>query len=74
MGRGPVWEAMMFSSMDQFTKLWDEAYQGGLPVIFNFFNNHTLMIDMNSSIHDIYTHLNFRNIDVSAVSLCQSFF
>ena len=39
MGRGPVWEAMMFSSMDQFTKLWDEAYQGGLPVIFNFFNN-----------------------------------
>lgn len=39
MGRGPVWEAMMFSAMDQFTQLWDEAYSGGLPVIFNFFNN-----------------------------------
>lgn len=38
-GRGPVWEAMMFSAMDQMTKLWEEAYRGGLPVLFNFNNN-----------------------------------
>ncbi len=39
LGRGPVWEAMNFASMDQYNTLWDEAYQGGLPIIFNFFNN-----------------------------------
>lgn len=39
LGRGPVWEAMNFSAMDQFTKLWDNAYKGGLPIIFNFNNN-----------------------------------
>ncbi|MBQ6053589.1 MAG: dehydrogenase [Clostridia bacterium] len=39
MGRGPVWEAMNFAAMDQYTQLWEEAYKGGLPVIFNFFNN-----------------------------------
>jgi len=39
MGRGPVWEAMNFASMDQYTKLWEDAYKGGLPIIFNFFNN-----------------------------------
>ncbi len=39
MGRGPVWEAMNFAAMDQYTQLWEDAYKGGLPVIFNFFNN-----------------------------------
>jgi 2-oxoisovalerate dehydrogenase E1 component len=39
MGCGPVFEALNFSSMDQYTTLWDEAHQGGLPIIFNFFNN-----------------------------------
>ncbi|MGN0989697.1 MAG: thiamine pyrophosphate-dependent dehydrogenase E1 component subunit alpha, partial [Eubacteriales bacterium] len=39
MGRGPVWEAMNFAAMDQYTQLWDEAHKGGLPIIFNFFNN-----------------------------------
>ena len=39
LGRGPVWEAMNFSAMDQFTELWDEAHKGGLPIIFNFNNN-----------------------------------
>ena len=39
MARGPVWEAMNFGSMDQFKQLWDEAHRGGLPIIFNFFNN-----------------------------------
>ena len=39
LGRGPVWEAMNFSAMDQFTELWDEAHNGGLPIIFNFNNN-----------------------------------
>lgn len=39
MGCGPVWEGMVFSSMDQFRLLWDEEYRGGLPIIFNFMNN-----------------------------------
>ncbi len=40
LGCGPVWEALNFAAQDQFTKLWDEAHRGGLPIIFNFFNNH----------------------------------
>lgn len=39
LGCGPVWEAMAFASMDQFNKLWEGAYKGGLPIIFNFNNN-----------------------------------
>ncbi|OQB13260.1 MAG: 2-oxoisovalerate dehydrogenase subunit beta [Firmicutes bacterium ADurb.Bin193] len=39
MGCGPVWEALNMASMDQFTQLWEEGYRGGLPIIFNFFNN-----------------------------------
>ncbi|MFO7637563.1 MAG: thiamine pyrophosphate-dependent enzyme [Clostridia bacterium] len=40
LGCGPVWEGICFSSMDQFRKLWEGEYKGGLPIIFNFFNNH----------------------------------
>ncbi len=39
LGRGPVWEAMNFASMDQYNTLWEDSYKGGLPIIFNFFNN-----------------------------------
>jgi 2-oxoisovalerate dehydrogenase E1 component len=39
MGCGPVWEALTFASMDQFKMLWEGAHKGGLPIIFNFFNN-----------------------------------
>ncbi len=39
MGCGPVWEAMGMAAMDQFKTLWEGDYQGGLPIIFNFFNN-----------------------------------
>lgn len=39
LGCGPVWEAMMMGAMDQFKQLWDEAHRGGLPIIFNFYNN-----------------------------------
>ncbi len=39
LGRGPVWEAMNFASMDQYHTLWEEEFRGGLPIIFNFFNN-----------------------------------
>jgi 2-oxoisovalerate dehydrogenase E1 component len=35
-----VWEALNFSAMDQFTQLWEEGYRGGLPILFNIFNNH----------------------------------
>ena len=39
MGCGPVWEALNFASMSQFTKLWDKSHRGGLPIVFNFMNN-----------------------------------
>ena len=39
-GRGPVFEAMNFAAMDQFNELWEDGYKGGLPIIFNFNNNH----------------------------------
>ncbi len=39
MGRGPVWEAISFATMDQFKKLWTGDMKGGLPLIINFFNN-----------------------------------
>ena len=39
MGCGPVWEAISMATMDQYKKLWDGEYRGGLPLIFNFFNN-----------------------------------
>ena len=39
MGCGPVWEAICLASMDQYKKLWNGDEKGGLPLIFNFFNN-----------------------------------
>ncbi len=36
---GAAWEAINFAAMDQYSKLWDAKYRGGLPVIFNFMNN-----------------------------------
>lgn len=39
LGCGPVWEAMNMAAMGQFEELWEDAYKGGLPIIFNFFNN-----------------------------------
>ena len=39
LGCGPVWEALTFASMDQFKMLWEGAMKGGLPLIFNIFNN-----------------------------------
>ena len=39
MGCGPVWEAMVFSAMDQFRTLWPESAGGNPPILFNFFNN-----------------------------------
>ncbi|MBW8887389.1 MAG: dehydrogenase [Fibrobacteres bacterium] len=38
-GCGPVWEAMMFASMDQYRTLWSPALGGAPPVLFNFMNN-----------------------------------
>lgn len=38
--RGPVYESMNFAGMDQFSQLWEDGYKGGLPIIFNFNNNH----------------------------------
>lgn len=38
-GCGPVWEGMIFASMDQYRKLWDQALGGGLPILFNCMNN-----------------------------------
>ena len=42
-GRGPVLEALNFASMDQITKLWGmegKFEDGGMPILFNVFNNH----------------------------------
>ena len=39
LGCGPVWESLHFSAMDQYTRLWEEGYKGGLPILFNIFNN-----------------------------------
>ncbi len=39
LGCGPVWEALCFATMDQYKKLWEGEYKGGLPIIFNFMNN-----------------------------------
>ncbi len=39
LGCGVVWEALNMSVMDQFKQLWEEGYNKGLPIIFNFFNN-----------------------------------
>ncbi|HOW10062.1 MAG TPA: thiamine pyrophosphate-dependent enzyme [Bacteroidales bacterium] len=39
MGCGPVWEGISFATMDQYTKLWQGDYMGGLPLIFNFMDN-----------------------------------
>jgi 2-oxoisovalerate dehydrogenase E1 component len=45
-GRGPVLEALNMSSMDQIKQLWDKdgvAGDGGLPILFNVFNNFYAM-------------------------------
>jgi 2-oxoisovalerate dehydrogenase E1 component len=39
MGCGPVWEAMCMATMDQYKKLWEEEYRGGLPLIISFSDN-----------------------------------
>ena len=39
LGCGPVMESLNFASMDQFTQLWEDGQKGGLPIIFNIFNN-----------------------------------
>ncbi len=36
-GCGVVYESMNFASMDQYRTLWEK--KGGLPILFNFFNN-----------------------------------
>ena len=36
-GCGVVYESMNFASMDQLRQLWEK--KGGLPILFNFFNN-----------------------------------
>ena len=38
-GCGPVYESLNFAAMDQLNMLWDEAHHGGLPIIYNIFNN-----------------------------------
>ena len=39
LGCGPVWEAINMGAMDQLTQLWEEGFNKGPPIIFNFFNN-----------------------------------
>ncbi len=37
-GCGVVYESMNFAAMDQYRELWEK--KGGLPILFNFFNNN----------------------------------
>ena len=39
LGRGPVLEALNMSGMGQLNTLWEDDMKGGLPVLFNIFNN-----------------------------------
>ena len=39
LGRGPVLEDLNMSGMGQLNTLWEEGMRGGLPVLFNIFNN-----------------------------------
>jgi 2-oxoisovalerate dehydrogenase E1 component len=39
LGCGPVWEAFMFSVMDQMKVLWEGKYKGGMPIIYNIWEN-----------------------------------
>lgn len=39
LGRGPVWEAMNFASMDQFRTLWETGQDQGMPILYHIFNN-----------------------------------
>ena len=39
LGCGPVWEGFNFAAMDQYKTLWEESKRGGMPVLFNVFNN-----------------------------------
>ncbi len=38
-GCGPVYESMNFATMDQYNTLWDKDHKGGLPIIYNIWNN-----------------------------------
>ena len=38
LGCGPVWESFNFAAMGQLTNLWTDK-PGGLPIVFNIFNN-----------------------------------
>ena len=42
-GCGPVWEAMNFAAMGQFSRLWQDRPADGLPVVFLFNNNFYAM-------------------------------
>jgi 2-oxoisovalerate dehydrogenase E1 component len=42
-GCGPVWEAMNFAAMGQFSTLWQDGGGAGLPVLFFFTNNFYAM-------------------------------
>lgn len=39
LGCGPVWESFNFAAMDQFKTLWESDKSGGMPILFNIFNN-----------------------------------
>ena len=39
LGCGPVWEALCMATMDQTKQLWGDDMKGGLPFLFNVFNN-----------------------------------
>ena len=45
---GTTWEAMNMAAMEQYNTLWDKDMQGGLPLIFNVFDNQYAVGDQPS--------------------------
>lgn len=43
MARGPVWEGLMMSAMDQYRNLWEGDMKGGLPFLLNVMDNQYAM-------------------------------
>ena len=43
MACGPVWEALMTATMDQYHTLWEGEMKGGLPLLLNVMNNQYAM-------------------------------
>lgn len=56
-GCGPVYEAMNFAAMRQYSTYWGEEFEGGLPIIYNVMDN---LYGMSARTRDISMGANTR--------------